>query len=221
MIVAQGLLMDGLQVDISNKTSRVDHKDFDTQYQMNKKRNESKLTHELKNLREARLGLREFEANMDNDLPSLKKLKQFQTTARNSIDNSSRFMQGSLNSRNAEQEETLNDKIRELQRQNPDIDYTQLFDTERAEAARKAQHKRAFASYKAFQFLKHGVELQSRDATKKQEKPPAYQTLDPYEFKPVQNAVNLFTKTKERFPRVLDSGDALDQRPGRKFEYTE
>jgi hypothetical protein len=75
MIVAQGLLMDGLQVDISNKTSRVDHKDFDTQYQMNKKRNESKLTHELKNLREARQGLREFEANMDNDLPSLKKLK--------------------------------------------------------------------------------------------------------------------------------------------------
>ena len=25
---------------------------------------------------------------------------------------------------------------------------------------------------------------------------------------------------KGRFPRVLDAGDALDQRPGRKFKYT-
>jgi hypothetical protein len=40
---------------------------------------------------------------------------------------------------------------------------TQLFDTERAELARKNQHKQAFASYKAFQFLKHGVELAGRN----------------------------------------------------------
>jgi hypothetical protein len=51
-----------------------------------------------------------------------------------------------------------------LQKENPDKDYTQLFESERAELARKAQHKKAFASYKAFQFLKHGVELQSRGA---------------------------------------------------------
>lgn len=28
-------------------------------------------------------------------------------------------------------------------------------------------------------------------------------------------------KTKEAFPRVLDSGDSLDQKPGRKFGYTD
>ena len=55
-----------------------------------------------------------------------------------------------MDKRTQEEEETLNEKIRELQKQNPDIDYTQLFDTERAELARKAQHKKAFASYKAF-----------------------------------------------------------------------
>ena len=29
LIVAQGLLMDGMEIDVSNKTDRVDHKDFD------------------------------------------------------------------------------------------------------------------------------------------------------------------------------------------------
>ena len=28
-------------------------------------------------------------------------------------------------------------------------------------------------------------------------------------------------KTNEKFPRVIDSGDRLDQQPGRKFGYTE
>ena len=48
------MIMDGLKVSITNKTDRVDHKDFDFQYQMNKRRNEQKLTAELKNLRESR-----------------------------------------------------------------------------------------------------------------------------------------------------------------------
>ena len=59
----------------------------------------------------------------------------------------------------------MNDKIRELQKENSDIDYTQLFDTERAEIARKAQHKKAFASYKAFQFLKHGIDAHAKKSS--------------------------------------------------------
>jgi hypothetical protein len=80
----------------------------------------------------------------------LKKLKEFRELARDTIDNSSRHKLHSPVSRTREEEEIVNEKIRQLQRENPDIDYTQLFDTERAESARKAQHKRAFASYKAF-----------------------------------------------------------------------
>lgn len=66
--------------------------------------------------------------------------------------------------RNASEEEALNERIRELQKQNPNMDLTQLFDTERAEQARKAQHKKAFASYKAFEFLKNGLEHQKKSA---------------------------------------------------------
>jgi len=56
-----------------------------------------------------------------------------------------------------------------MQKENPDLDLTQLFETERAEAARKAQHKKAFASYKAFQFLKHGVEYKAKTYAQKVE----------------------------------------------------
>ena len=80
----------------------------------------------------------------------MKKLKEFRELARDTINNSSRHKLRSPVSRTKEEEENVNEKIRQLQRENPDIDYTQLFDTERAEIARKAQHKRAFASYKAF-----------------------------------------------------------------------
>ena len=79
-----------------------------------------------------------------------------------------------------------------MQRENPDIDLTQLFETERAEIARKAQHKKAFASYKAFQFLKHGVELKSRGANSqvaaaqpKSSQPAPFKSADPYDFPPL------------------------------------
>lgn len=49
-----------------------------------------------------------------------------------------------------------------MQKENPDIDYTQLFDTNQNEEVRLNQHKKAFTSYKAFQFLKNGVEFQAK-----------------------------------------------------------
>lgn len=52
--------------------------------------------------------------------------------------------------RTPEEEENLNQKLRQLQKENPDIDYTQLFDTDRAEEARKTQHKKTLSAYKAF-----------------------------------------------------------------------
>lgn len=114
-------------------------------------------------MRESRQDLREFEQNMDKDLPSLKKIKDFRDLAREVIDDPSRPKVGALlDKRTTQEERDLDDKIRKMQRENPDLDLTQLFETERAEIARKAQHKKAFASYKAFQFLKHGVEIKSR-----------------------------------------------------------
>ena len=106
---------------------------------------------------------------MDKDLPSLKKIKDFRGLAREVIDDPSRPKIGALvDKRTTSEEQDLDDKIRKMQREYPDIDLTQLFETERAELARKAQHKKAFASYKAFQFLKHGVELKSRGVSNTQ-----------------------------------------------------
>jgi len=47
--------------------------------------------------------------------------------------------------------------MRDLQARYPHVDMTQLFGTERAEDARQALHKRAFSSYKQFEFLKAGL----------------------------------------------------------------
>jgi hypothetical protein len=77
----------------------------------------------------------------------------------------------------------VNDKIRQLQRENPDIDMTQLFDTERAELIRKNQHKKAFASYKAYEFLKHGVEMTKKQ--NKEDKVSPRKSNDTHEFPPI------------------------------------
>jgi hypothetical protein len=160
---------------------------------------------------------------MDKDLPSLKKIKDFRDLAREVIDDPSRPKVGAiLDKRTTQEERDLDDKIRKMQRENPDLDLTQLFETERAEIARKAQHKKAFASYKAFQFLKHGVEIKSRgvvatQAAKPKSQPAPFKSADPYDFPPLQQAVDRLMKTKDRLPRVLDAGEALTDKPGRKF----
>jgi len=216
------------------KTASVDHKDFDVRYNTNKQRNEAQVVKELQTLREARKELRQFEQDIDRELPSLKKLKEFRELARDVIDNGDKPKYQTFNpKRTQEEEEILNDKIRKLQKENPDIDYTQLFDTDRAEQARKAQHKKAFASYKAFQFLKNGVDVQAKKVsstasgpididTFKKKTPPSYQSADPYDFPPLQDAVKaLMRGSSDGLPRVLDAGDQLESRPGRKFGYTE
>lgn len=220
LLMAQGMFVDGMILDLTIKNPEVDHKDFDMRYSINKQRNESKVVKELQALRESRKELRDFEKNIDQDLPSLKKLKEFRELAREVIDDPAQPKLGTiLSKRSPQEEQVLNEKIRKLQKENPDIDYTQLFDSERAEQARRVQHKKAFASYKAFQFLKHGIELQSRSSAaskpidaaelSKNKKPAPYQSADPYDFPPIKDTLNLLM-TKDKVPRVLDSGDALN-----------
>ena len=68
LIIMQGMLVENIEIDVSLKNKDVDHEHFDLRYQMNKKRNQAKLVDELKNLRESRQELREFEKNIDKDL---------------------------------------------------------------------------------------------------------------------------------------------------------
>jgi len=91
---------------------------------------------------------------------------------------------GSTSTRGGRDEARLNEKMRDLQQKYPHVDFTQLFETDRAEDARKVLHKKAYASYKAFEFLKHGLKakVSEQDPLKLS---PAKQRLidnDPYNF---------------------------------------
>lgn len=59
---------------------------MDMQYFMATLRNEAKTVDELKAVREARQRLREFEREMDNQLPSRKRLQKFRRFAANLIE---------------------------------------------------------------------------------------------------------------------------------------
>jgi hypothetical protein len=125
LILGQGIFLDGIEAVMTLKTASVDHKDFDVRYNINKQRNEAQVVKELQTLREARKELRQFEQDIDRELPSLKKLKEFRELARDVIDNGDKPKYQTFNpQRKKEEEDILNDKIRKLQKENPDIDYT-------------------------------------------------------------------------------------------------
>jgi hypothetical protein len=88
--------------------------------------------------------------------------------------------------RGAREEARLNDKMRDLQQKYPHVDFTQLFETDRSENARKVLHKKAYASYKAFEFLKNGLKAKVSEQDPMNVKlSPAKQRLmdnDPYNF---------------------------------------
>jgi hypothetical protein len=66
--------VDHMHLEVSPKLN-VDHKDMDELYKLQATKNDAKLVDEFERLRTAKKELRDFEDNMDNELPSLKKLK--------------------------------------------------------------------------------------------------------------------------------------------------
>lgn len=106
LIMAQGMLIgSGLELDLTIKNENIDHGDFDKRYQMNRQRNQGKMVNELQRLRESRQELREFEQNMDKDLPSLKKIKDFRDLAREVIDDPTNPKLGALLNKRTTKEE--------------------------------------------------------------------------------------------------------------------
>jgi len=97
---------------------------------------------------------------------------------------------------------------------------TQLFSTDTAEDAKKVLHKKAYASYKAFEFLKHGI------STKKPEKTLslAKQRLkdkDPYNFPELDATLAEVLSSDIVTPTLRDGGDPI-LTPGRRLNgYTE
>ena len=48
-------------------------------------------------------------------------------------------------------------KVKQFEEENPNIDLTPIYENDRTERARQVLNKKAYASYKAFHFLKSGV----------------------------------------------------------------
>lgn len=83
------------------------------------------------------------------------------------------------------EQEEFDRKVREFEKQNPDVDLTMIYENEKTEAARRTMHKKAYASYKAFHFLKHGVKQGAEQERKSEKLSSAKQRLrdrDPYNF---------------------------------------
>ena len=97
---------------------------------------------------------------MDKQLPSRKRLQKFRRFAQSLIEDHKSYTKreeqyGYL--RTPLEQERFDRKVREFEAEHPDIDLTPIYENDKTEQARKVLNKKAYASYKAFHFLKSGV----------------------------------------------------------------
>ena len=137
---------------------KLDHSELDRTYFMRKLKNDSETADYVAELREAKSKLREFEGSIDKEMPRLERLKEFKSVAREILEDPKfRTRRHESLRRTKREQEELNRKMRAIQKKHPDLDITQLFESEKTERARREMHKRAFQSYKKFEFLKAGI----------------------------------------------------------------
>lgn len=86
IITGGKLAIDGKLVEVKNK-GNLDHRDLDKSYKYKKLRNEGELADMTSELREARAKLRQFERDMDADLPQKKRLNEFRKIALEMLEN--------------------------------------------------------------------------------------------------------------------------------------
>ena len=124
---------------------KLDHSELDKSYFMKKMKNESKLVEQRSELREARGNLRDFESNIDKELPSLKRLKDFKSIAQELIENPKGKTRRHVSGRRTKREtEELYEKLKDYQKENPNIDVTSLFENDKIDGIRRELHKRSF-----------------------------------------------------------------------------
>lgn len=144
-------------------------------------KNESKVVEQKAELREAKKKLRDFESNMDNELPSLKRLKDFRSIAQELIENPKGKTRRHVSGRRTKREtEELYQKLKDYQAENPNIDVASLFENDKIDGIRREMHKKSFQSFKKFEFLKAGIE----DPRVKTEKPKR-ELFEPFNYPPL------------------------------------
>ena len=109
------LALDGKIVEIKKKGA-LDHKDLDKSYKYKKMRNEGLLADMSAELRESRRKLREFERDMDVDLPNKKRLNEFREVALEMLENNKdkRRLNVSASRRTKRERLEMEARIREL-----------------------------------------------------------------------------------------------------------
>ena len=206
--------------------SGIDHGDLDMQYTIQRSKNDSMLIDEIETLRDAKKNLRDFEKTMDKIMPKNKKLKKFHERTKDLLEdhefeNRSKKIAGE---RNEWDQLKLDRKIRDLEKKFPNVNFDQLYATDKADAAKFALHKKAYASYKAFQFLKHGVKTFKDAEEEKQPKiSKAKQRLldnDPFDFPLMDQTIARLLTKDVIAPTVIDKGSKINK-PGRRTGITE
>ena len=215
------------EIDLMLK-SKLDHSDMDMQYFMANARNEAKTVEELKAVRESRKKLREFEREIDSQLPSRKRLQKFRRFAQSLVEDHKTLNKqeehfGELRSK--EEKDRFDRKVKEFEAAHPHVDLTPIYENDKTEAARKVLHKKAYASYKAFHFLKNGIKKGSDIlAEQEEELSTAKQRLrdnDPYNFPALDRTVRTVLSSDIDLPRLNDAGETITT-PGRRLNgYTE
>ena len=197
--------------------SSMDHGVIDHEFYMKQSRNEARLIDEIKALRDAKQELREFEANIKEHLPSRKKLTDFNNLAKRVIEGRSRTGHvHQTDQRTQLAEERLRAKVAEFEKKYPHVDLSQIFDSDRAEDARKALHRSAFQSYKAHEFLKNGITQPEEKTQELSEAKRRLKDHDPYNFPELDDTVSRVLSSDIMTPTVIDHGDAINT-PGRRF----
>ena len=159
-------------------------------------------------------------------MPNRQRLKDFQLFAKSLIqDNKSSSMMKSKMDylRSQGEEHELRKKIAEFEKAHPGVDLTALFDSDLAEEARRALHKKAYASYKAYNFLKNGVktgkEVAMQDSKVKVEKESnakrRLRERDPYNFPALNKRVEDQFTSESGLPQLADHGEMITT-PGRR-----
>ena len=106
-------------------------------------------------MRRAQSELRNFEADLPKQMPQLHAMKDFRKLARNVIEHEVGLKRPLLaRERTDEEEERLDNAIRQLQKEKPHMDLTTLLESRHTEGIRKKQHLKSYQTYKAYKFLK-------------------------------------------------------------------
>lgn len=131
------MIIDKSFVEVIAKNDNIDHSEMDRSYFMRKMSNEGKLVEERTKLRETKKELRQFERNIDQEIPTLKRLADFKSMAQEIIENRKHATRRDPSQRRTKREtEELYEKLKQYQIQNPQVDLSSLYETYEADRAR-------------------------------------------------------------------------------------